>query len=110
MTGVWCALTVAGAVTFTVAVEVAGAGPPPVGVGWTESPVGVGRTESPVAAGRTEALAVGRNVVAEDVGVDGGDEQPETAVRPRTATAPQPAAVSNARGVRTLLRYPAGHS
>jgi len=91
-------------VTLTVGVTVTVGATVTVGV--------VARAEMPpVAVGRTEPLAVGANVVAAANGVD-DDEQPDTVARPRTAMAPQPTAVSSARGVpaigvRTLLRYPA---
>ena len=83
------AVGVALAVGVAVAVELAGTELLAVGVGWTEP------------------LAVGRNVVADAEGVD-DDVQPDTAAEPRTVMAPKPTAVSNARGVCTLLRYPAG--
>jgi hypothetical protein len=87
------AVAVAVAVAFAVAVAVE---------------FGVARAELPVlAVGCTEPLAVGANVVAAAAGVD-GDEQADTAAEPRTAMAPKPTAVSNAWGVRTLLRYPPG--
>jgi hypothetical protein len=89
-------VTVGVARTVAVAAGVTRAELPPVGVGRTELLV-VGTT-----------LAVGTNVVADARGLDAGDEQADTAARPRTAIAPKPTAVSNARGVRTLLRYPAG--
>lgn len=76
-------------VTFgvRVTVGVAGADVSPVAVGWTEPP------------------AVGVNVVADASG-GFGVEQPDTAAIPRMAMAPMPTAVSGARGVRTLFRYP----
>ncbi|HEY1622448.1 MAG TPA: hypothetical protein VGG16_01490 [Streptosporangiaceae bacterium] len=62
-----------------------------------------------VAVAEIEPLAVGRNVVADDKGCV-GDEQPDTETEPRTTMAPKPTAIRNARGVRTLLRYPAAQS
>ena len=106
--GVGLAVRVTVAVARTVALAVGVARTVAVAAGVTRAelpPVGVGRTELLV-VGTT--LAVGTNVVADASGLDAGDEQADTAARPRTAIAPKPTAVSNARGVRTLLRYPAG--
>ena len=96
--GVWVAVAVR--ITVAVGRTVAFGVRVPVGVAGTElTLVGVGWTDAP---------AVGVNVVADASGGDGDDEQPDTAAEPRMAIAPQPTAVSNARGVRTLVRYPLG--
>ena len=106
--GATAAVRAAVAVAVAVALAVAVAVAVGVGVGDTVA-VGVAETALPLAAGGAEPPTVGANVVAAVNGVD-GDVQPDTAAEPRTAMAPKPIAVSNARGVRTLLRYPAGHS
>jgi hypothetical protein len=102
--GVTAAVRVAVAAGVRVAVAVA------VTVGDTVA-AGVAVPElSPRDVAWAEIPTVGANVVAAVNGVEDGDEQPDTAKKPRTAMAPKPTAVSNARGVRTLLRYPAGQS
>jgi hypothetical protein len=72
--------------------------------------VGVGVTGTgvtPPEVGGTEPVGEGSNVVAAAEGVEGVVLQPDIAAEPRMTMAPQPTAV-NARGVRTLLRYPVG--
>jgi hypothetical protein len=68
-----------------------------------------------LAVGWTEPFPVGRNAVSDGEGLVGGDaEQAVMAAKPRTTMMPQPTAVRSAwsavpaKGVRTLLRYPAG--
>jgi hypothetical protein len=100
--GVAAAVGITVAVGMTVAVgrTVTVGATVPAGVAWAEMPLaGVGGTDPP---------AVATNVVADADGRDGDDEQPDTAATLRTAMAPMPTAVSSARGVRTLFRYPPG--
>jgi hypothetical protein len=99
-------VTVMVGVTVTEGVTVAGTDVAGTDVAGTELP--------PLDAG-ADPLGEGRNVVGDAAGGD-DDVQPETAAEPRTATVPQPTAVSSTRsavpviGVRTLFRYPAGQS
>jgi hypothetical protein len=96
-------VAVAVGVRVTVGVRVAVA----VTVGDTVAVAVAAPELSPRAVAWAELPTVGANVVAAVNGVL-VDVQPDTAAKPRTAIAPKPTAVSNARGVRTLLRYPAG--